>query len=260
VTPAPVNPVERGGIPFLCGSRLSRRPDLVHGFTTRAGGSSEGPLATLNLAARPHEPSARLVDNWTRVSAACGVPVSAVALLSQVHGADVVRIERGGGALRTLAEADAAFTTEPDVLLTVRVADCVPVLVAGDGVVGVAHAGWRGVAGGVVPALIRALRQVADVELLAVIGPCISGAAFEVGPEVVDGLAAAGLDGFVSGRSARGRPLVDLQRAVAQQLAAAGVDDVEAIPVCTATDPRMYSHRRDGAETGRSAGVIARRA
>ena len=260
MTAAPVNPTELGGIPFLRGSSLARRPDLAHGFTTREGGVSEGGLATLNLAARPAESPERLQENWRRVAAAFGLGRHAVALMSQVHGADVVRVDRGSGPHSTIAEADAAWTTEVNLLLAVRVADCVPVLVAGAGIVGVAHAGWRGVAAGVVPALIRAMQDAADTKLSAVIGPCISGASFEVGPEVVDGLRGAGLspEVFLAGTSPRGRPLVDLQRAVAIQLAGAGLTDVEGIAVCTVLDPRMFSHRRDGAEAGRSAGVIAR--
>lgn len=243
-------------------SLLARSPvlDVPHGFSSRAGGVSEGPLATLNLSVRAGDSPERVSENWDRVvrSLGCGSTVDDLALLDQVHGAVVVEVGRGGG-LSPVASADAAFTTTAGVVLGVRVADCVPVLLAGPGVVGVAHAGWRGTAGGVVAALIRAM-GVAPEGLSAAIGPCISGGAYEVGDEVVEGLRGAGLPDaaflIVGGPTPRAH--VDLRRAVDFQLEAAGVTRRWTDPRCTATDPALYSHRRDGPLTGRFAGVIAR--
>lgn len=244
---------------------LQRAPNLrgsPHGFTSRRGGVSEGALASLNLALRADERPERLVENWSRVCGELGFPTDAVALLDQVHGADVLRVERGAGPLTTLGAADAAWTDRPGVLLAVRVADCVPVLLAGEGVVAVAHAGWRGTASGVVGALLAALAAAgfAPERLQAAIGPCISGAAYEVGDEVVAGLRAAGVpdDHFLI--PSRPRPHVDLRRAVAAQLRAAGVPEPWVDPRCTATDPALYSHRRDGLGAGRFAGVVGLRA
>lgn len=243
-------------------------PDLAgcpHGFTTRAGGVSTGPTATANLAVRGGDGPEIVVENWRRAVRAVAPDLGPerVAVLNQIHGAEVVRVERGSGPLDPVADADAAFTTAVDVVLGVRVADCVPVLVAGPGVVGVAHAGWRGVAAGVVPALITAIEAagIPASALKAAIGPCISGDVYEVGPEVVDGLRGAGLapGAVVAGVSDRGRTRVDLGRAVAVQLAVAGVPSVARITRCTATDPVLYSHRRDGDATGRSAGLVVRR-
>jgi YfiH family protein len=148
-------------------------------------------------------------------------------------------------------------------VLAVRTADCVPVVIMGAAGVAVAHAGWRGTAAGVVGATVVALCGGSGMEprdLIAVVGPHISGAAYEVGAEVVQGLAAAGLDPaeFVVAHSARGRPHVDLGRAVGGQLAALGVGIVAHIGGCTASDPQLYSHRADGPHTGRQAGLVAR--
>ncbi|MCB9686778.1 MAG: peptidoglycan editing factor PgeF [Alphaproteobacteria bacterium] len=235
---------------------------MVHGFTTREGGVSTGPLSSLHLAHREGEDPAHLEENWRRVATALAphLDPSRVAVLHQVHGADVVRVTEPPGHDAPVASADASYTTEPDIVLAVRVADCVPVLVAGDGVVGAAHAGWRGVAAGVVPALIEAMRSTGAGPLSAAIGPCIHPDAFEVGTEVVEGLLEAGIprDVVVHHLGPRGRPQVDLVACVAHHLRAAGVEVVDVVDRCTASDPRMYSHRRDGPTTGRSAGVIAR--
>lgn len=244
------------GVPGL------QRPGVVHGFTTRVGGVSTGPLASLNLAPREGEEPERLRENWRRVAEALAphLDPSRVTVLHQVHGPGVVRVTEPPGHAVVAAEADASWTTERDVILAVRVADCVPVLIAGEGVVGAAHAGWRGVATGVVPALVEAMRTTGVRELTAAIGPCIHPDAFEVGPEVVEGLVQAGLprEVVVHHLGPRGRPQVDLVACVTHQLREAGVDVVEVVDRCTASDPELYSHRRDGPATGRSAGVIAR--
>jgi YfiH family protein len=248
---------------------LLRTPDLAalphvrHGFTSRAGGVSEGSLASLNLALRAHETAEALVENWGRVAAALdpGLTARSVAVLSQVHGARVVRVEAPGGPLTPVAEADAAWTTEPGLILAIRVADCVPIVVAGAGGVAAIHAGWRGAAAGVVPAAIRAFADGAGEDpglMRAAVGPFIGPAHFEVGPEVVAALAATGLDpGSFSFLGPRGRPHVDLGAVVHAQLRAAGVSAIEDLGACTASDPRFWSHRRDGETAGRSAGVVA---
>lgn len=242
--------------PLVRAPNLSAREGLVHGFTTRDGGVSEGGLATLNLALRADETPDRVTENWSRVVRALhpGLLPGAVALTNQVHGVAVVEVREGRGPLAGVADADAAFTTVPGVVLAVRVADCVPVIVAGSGIVGVAHAGWRGTVGCVVQALIRAM-GVPPHTLSAAVGPCISGAVYEVGDEVIDGLRAAGLPDAAF--RVDGTRRVDLARAVGAQLVGAGVTDVSTVGRCTATDPAFYSHRRDGPGCGRFAGVVA---
>lgn len=247
---------------LLTAAALSACDGVVHGFTTRAGGVSTGPLATLNLARRPGETDAALRENWERVARALDPALSAerLALLSQVHGRDVVRVEEPSGPLAVLGEADGLVTTRPGLILAVRAADCVPVLIAAPGGVAAAHSGWRGTAqdvvGATVAALVEATGQLPET-FAAAIGPCIGGEAYEVGEQVVDGLSAGGLDpaAFVFPHPGP-KPHVDLGAAVAAQLRAAGVSQVERIARCTFGDPELFSHRRDPAG-GRLAGVIA---
>ena len=238
--------------------------EVVHGFSTREGGVSTGSWGTLNLARRVDEPEDRLVENWRRVAACCGLDPSDVALLTQVHGAAVVEVDAPTGPLQTLGEADGMWTRHPGILLAVRVADCVPVLMASERGVAVAHAGWRGVASGVVGATLQALCEGVSVrasEVRVAVGPHISGAVYEVGPEVVEGLAASGLEPEVFVRPGRrGRPHVDLGSAVGAQLRAAGVHRVEHLGRCTLSSADLHSYRRDGVGAGRLAGVVARMA
>jgi YfiH family protein len=259
-------------VPLLRAPNLSRL-DVVHGFTTRRGGVSEGPRATLNLALRGDETQEAVVENWRRALGSLRhedegegqgtFHLEDLALLDQVHGADVVRVESGRGPLAVVASADAAYTTLAGLVLTVRVADCVPVLLAGPGFVAVAHAGWRGTALRVVPKLVKIVTDDLGVRpegMSAAVGPCISGPVYEVGDEVVEALKAAGLskDIFLTHREASGRPHVDLARAVVAELHEVGVADVHVIERCTASETDFFSHRRDGPHCGRNAALIAR--
>ena len=237
---------------------------MVHGFTTREGGVSTGSLASLNLALRAGERPEALSENWRRVAATLSPRLRAedAAVLHQVHGAAVVEVRAPGGPLTPCAEADAAWTAVPGVVLGVRVADCAPVLLANPGGVAVAHAGWRGAAAGVVDRAVAALcagTGFPPASVTAVVGPCISVDHFEVGDEVVAALAATGLDPLTFTRPGpRGRPMVDLAGVVLRQLARAGVVHASAIRRCTVGDPAFWSHRRDGEGAGRFAGLIAR--
>lgn len=180
----------------------------------------------------------------------------AIAQVKQVHGARVVLVEEAQG-----AEADAIVARAGGALpIGVRVADCVPVLVADlrTGDVAAIHAGWRGVVAGVVSAGVALLAEGAQSagggERVACIGPCIGACCFEVGADVAEPLAR-----FVVHRSGQ-KAYVDLRAAVRAQLAAAGVKRVEDVPGCTKHEPeRFHSFRRDGAETGRMLAAIAAR-
>jgi hypothetical protein len=233
---------------------------VAHGFTGRP----------LHLAQRP-PPVGPLDDdvlagNWSRAIHPHGV--ERLSLLSQIHGDRVHLGPDPGGPLAPVGEGDALVAVELGAVVAVRVADCVPVLlaaVAGGRAVGVAavHAGWRGAAAGVVPRAIDALLQATDTVadgVVAAIGPSICGAHYEVGFEVVEALVTSGVpsEAFVVGRSERGRPLVDVAAAVALQLAMAGVSDVERVGDCTFESDRLWSHRRDGPRGGRQAAWIVR--
>jgi hypothetical protein len=245
-------------VQLLTSARFGAIPAVRHGFTTREGGVSSGLRATLDLGSAG--PLAERHENWSRVAREFGASVHDVALLRQVHHNEVVEVVAAPGPETLLGPADGAFTTTPGVLLGVRVADCVPVLFAAPGAVGVAHAGWRGVVAGVVPSVVLALcsRLGCTAEkIIAVIGPHAEVDGYEVGPEVVDALEAAGLPRSVVARPGpRGREHADLRAAVQVQLQAVGVKDIDHVWGNTLSEPTFFSHRRDGEGAGRQAGVI----
>jgi YfiH family protein len=239
--------------------RSSLLAGVPHGFTTRYGGVSRAGLASLNLARRPGESDASLVENWRRVAERLGREVQDVVLMSQVHGRRVLAVDEGSGPLAVVGEADALITTRPGLVLATRAADCVPILLAAPGGVAAVHSGWRGTAADVVGAAVEALCAAtggAPHEIRAAVGPRISGAAYAVGEEVVAALRACDLDSAVFARRSVGRVTVDLGAAVRAQLERRGVRQVDVAPVCTVADPRFFSHRGEGPTTGRFAGVI----
>ncbi|WP_374456656.1 polyphenol oxidase family protein [Nocardioides sp.] len=176
-------------------------------------------------------------------------------LMDQVHGADVARVDvppRSSGR----PTCDALVTSRPGVALLARAADCVPVLLAdpATGWVAAAHAGRPGLAAGVVPATIAALRGHGADPTVAWIGPHVCGACYEVPGDLQDEVAA--LVPESRSTTSWGTPALDLGAGVRAQLAAAGVDDVRAVGACTREDPSWPSYRRDGAAATRFAGAI----
>lgn len=227
---------------------------LVHGFTDRLGGVSEGRHATLNLGRRWGDEPAAVAENYRRVAATAGFAGEDLRLARQVHGTTALR----AGDFAPDAEADAVWTHRDDHLIAgVLTADCVPVLIADRAgtVAAAVHSGWKGTASDIVGATIRELtRWVAAQTLVAAIGPCIELAAFEVGEEV-----AARFDPAFVRREGFVRPHVDLVAAVRAQLLAAGVPagSIERVGGCTFADPsRYFSYRRDGAGIGQMLAFI----
>ena len=220
-------------------------------MTTRRGGVSVGPYASLNLATHVGDDGPAVAANRHRLRHALGLPAEP-AWLEQVHGNSVAVLERPHA-----GPADAAVTFTRGRVCVVLVADCLPVFLAGRAGdrVGIAHAGWRGLAGGVVEATVAAL-DCAPESLVAWLGPSIGPDAFEVGGEVREAFVgrdpgAAGA--FRAGRA--GRYLADLPELARRRLAALGIRDVSGGGLCTHADPaRFYSYRRDGA-TGRMAAL-----
>ena len=240
-------------------------PAAVRAFvTTRAGGRSAGPWGLaggaeggMNLGLGSGEAAERVLAN--RAALASWLPAEP-AWLRQVHGSQVVRAPLA----EPLAAADASWTTESGVVCVVLVADCMPVFLcdAAGRAVAVAHAGWRGLAAGVLQATAAALRLALgdpDARLLAWCGPAIGPRHFEVGPEVLAAMRERLPDADAAFRATeRGKYYADLPRLAQQALAQAGVDDVAATSGCTYSDAvRFYSYRRDGV-TGRHAAVIWR--
>jgi polyphenol oxidase len=228
-------------------------------FTLRAGGVSAGHCASLNVGAHVQDDPAAVAENRRRIIAAFEVPAEP-AWLTQVHGAAVVRL---GPRREPTLEADAVVTAEAARVCVIQVADCLPVLFAArDGsVVGAAHAGWRGLAAGVLENTLAAL-GVPPAQLLAWIGPGIGPAHFEVGAEVRDVLVAAAPDNGAGQAAAafqpnaRGRWQCDLVALARQRLLAAGLTNIHGGNWCTFADAeRFFSHRRDG-RSGRMAALI----
>jgi YfiH family protein len=226
-------------------------PGVRAAVTTRTGGLSRAPFESLNLAAHVGDDAGAVAENRKRVREALSLP-SDPAWLDQVHGNAVVVLPGGRG-----AQADAAVTFSRGPVCAVLVADCLPVFLAsraGD-CVGIAHAGWRGLSSGVIEATIAALGRDPGT-LVAWLGPSIGPGTFEVGAEVRDAFiaqdAAAGAE-FRPGRP--GHWMADLPGLARRRLAAAGVGEVAASGLCTASEPaRFFSYRRDGA-TGRMAAL-----
>ena len=230
-------------------------PDSVHGgCTTRLGGVSRVPYAGLNLGRSGGDDPAAVSENRRRAFAALQAPAEPHWIF-QVHGTEVVRAPFAA----ITPPADACFTTQPGVVCAVQAADCLPVLFCDEAgsVVAAAHAGWRGLAAGVLEATVAAL-PVASNTVLAWLGPAIGPEAFEVGDEVraaflqVD---AAAADCFRSAPQS-GKHYADLFALARQRLARAGVARVYGGGLSTHAEPeRFYSFRRDGV-TGRMAAMI----
>jgi YfiH family protein len=202
-------------------------------FTTRRGGVSEGPYASLNLGLWTDDDAGRVRDNRERLRAAVGA--ERLAQGRQVHGTRVV-VDAD-----SIEEADGQVTTAPGVAAMVVVADCLPVALAGRERVGMVHAGWRGLAAGVLEAGAEATGAVA-----AAIGPGIGPCCYEVGDDVR----------AVFGTSER---TLDLKAIARARLEAAGVRDIHDCGLCTSCDAeRFFSHRRDRGVTGRQAGLAWR--
>ena len=220
-------------------------------FSTRRGGVSEGPYASLNLGLLTDDEPARVAENRRRVAAAAEVEPERVGMGLQVHGSDLLDwtappperayAEPGG---KELPRVDGHLTSEPDLGLLVLVADCYPVALSDGRRAAMLHCGWRPLAGGIVEKAVARF----EATPAAAVGPGIGGCCYEVGPEVL--AAFAGLDGVARGR------MLDLRKVIAAKLRAAGVERVEHVDRCTSCEPKRYfSHRRDRGLTGRQAGL-----
>lgn len=221
-------------------------------FTDRFGGRSQAPYDHLNLGGHVGDDPDVVAENRRLVAAEFGLPTDHVLYMNQVHGADVAVVD---GPWNGAAPAvDALVGTDATLALAVLVADCVPVLLADPdtGVIGAAHAGRPGLAAGVVPAVVAAMRDLGADSIVAVAGPSVCGQCYEV-PETMRGdVAAVVPEAYATTRW--GTPALDLRAGVLAQLEAAGVH-ATASTVCTRTDPAFYSYRRDH-RTGRFAGLV----
>jgi polyphenol oxidase len=222
--------------------------------TRRSGGVSAAPFESLNLGAHVGDSAAAVGENRRRLCAAVRLPAEPV-WLSQQHGTDVVDLD---GPHDVPAAADASFTREPGRVCAILTADCLPLLLASDSGAAVAavHAGWRGLAAGVIEATVRRL-ALPPQSLLAWLGPAIGAAHFEIRSEVREELLRA--DPQAEGafaRNARGRYMADLPGLARRRLERLGVARIYGGDACTYADREHYfSYRRDG-RTGRQATLI----
>ncbi|HEY0920282.1 peptidoglycan editing factor PgeF [Devosia sp.] len=253
-------------VPFEQSDALAGLAGLRHGFFGRQGGSSAGVFATLNMSESTGDSREAVAGNRARAMATLGFASPALALARQVHSATVVTLA-GPPDWRTPPEADALVTSVPGVVLGVLTADCAPILLADPaaGVVGAAHAGWKGAVGGIVGATVDAMVALGakPPRIVAAVGPTISSANYEVGPEfAADLIARHGDAARHVVRPPGGREHFDLPGFVVGQLRRAGVGSVFDLGLCTYADPaRYFSHRRathEGTTTGRQIALIGR--
>jgi len=225
-------------------------------FTDRFGGVSLPPFDSLNLGRTDVDDPDHLAGNFRIVSDLIGV--EHIAICSQVHGNHVVRVNGDGevnGLITEYGVADALVTTDDGVALAIRVADCVPVLLADPGahIVAAAHAGRVGLLSGVVESTVDAMRSLGASDIHAWIGPHICPACYEV----PDDMAASAWEQIPATRavSRDGTSAIDLGAGVASILESCSISVTRCDP-CTSCDPHFFSHRRDNGQTGRQTGLI----
>lgn len=243
-------------IPVLTSEPLSRSAGSLHGFFTRQGGASEGQYSSLNCGLGSRDDPQRVAENRRRAMDQLGLHQNALATAYQVHSSRVVVVERPGP-VDQRPQADALVTRVEGIALGILTADCAPVLMcdAKAGVIGAAHAGWRGARGGVLEATIAAMLGLGASlrHTAAAIGPCIQRASYEVGPEFRDAFASEGpaTEGLFEDSGRSGYFRFDLSGYVAKRLADAGIAEVDALPHDTcADDERFFSYRRTTLDGG----------
>lgn len=252
---------------MITADALNRIDRVRHAFFTREGGVSEGAFASLNCGFGSGDDPARVADNRARAMARLALAGGRLVTLYQVHSTEVAFVEKPWPKGQ-MPHADVAVTATPGVALGVLTADCAPVLMAdaAAGVIGAAHAGWRGALDGVIEAAVEAMcRLGADRRrIAAAVGPCIQQRSYEVGPEFHARFVAAdpgNADLFVAAKRA-GHYLFDLPGLVARRLGAVGISAVEIAADDTCADAaRFFSYRRATLEGerdyGRSLSAIA---
>lgn len=229
---------------------LGKLIGINHGFFDRTGGVSEGLYASLNGGVGSSDAPGKVAENRNRMAAALGVSAERLLTPYQIHSPEVVTVDAPWAA-DARPRADALVTNVPSLAIGVSTADCGPLLFADAEarVIGAAHAGWRGAFTGVIDATVAAMEKLgADRgRITAALGPTISQANYEVGPEFIERFLQADADNaefFVaSGRD--GHALFDLNGYIAYRIEQAGITDFEDVGLCTYADPALfYSYRR----------------
>ncbi|HSU05277.1 MAG TPA: peptidoglycan editing factor PgeF [Acetobacteraceae bacterium] len=240
---------------------------IAHGFFTRQGGVSTGPYATLNCSLSSQDNRDAVLQNRARAAQTVGADASALVGLMQVHGTVAVQVTEawapGAG-----PRADAMVTDRPGIALGIVTADCAPVLLADPhaGVIGAAHAGWRGAVAGVIEATLSGMIGLgaSRERVVAAIGPCIHRRSYEVGDDLRQAVLAASPDAtdcLTHGRSDE-RWQFDLPGYCRMRLASAGITGIDVLDADTAADEaRFFSHRRrtlaGGGPIGHQISIVA---
>jgi YfiH family protein len=231
--------------PFHRAASLAALPGIAHGFFGREGGVSDGVYASLNCGPGSKDDPAKVAENRARVIGALA-PESRLVTLAQIHSAKVHVV---GQDWEGRPEGDGMVTTEPGLALAIQTADCAPVLFAdaGAGVIGAAHAGWKGALGGVLEAVIAAMEGLGARRgrIAAAIGPSIRQTNYEVGTEFRDRFLEADPAHGVFFLPSAGRFRFDLPAYVASRLAGAGIGDIADLGLCTyPPENGFFSFRR----------------
>ncbi|MFZ4542200.1 MAG: peptidoglycan editing factor PgeF [Rickettsiales bacterium] len=222
-------------------------PTIAHGFFGRAGGVSEGLYEGLNCGPGSHDNKAHVVENRARVAHALQMEPEKLCTLYQIHSANVIIVHEPF--IGTPPQADAQVTNIPGITLGILTADCAPVLFADAeaGVIGAAHAGWKGAHGNIVENTLNAMEKLgADrANIVAVIGPSIAQISYEVGPEFIDRFTPADQQQFFIKSNREGFHRFDLPSYVAQTARRAGLQRIAMLAMDTASNPaQFFSYRR----------------
>jgi hypothetical protein len=229
---------------------LLAQDGIRHAYFTREGGVSTGIYASLNGGIGSADVRARVLDNRARMAGYLGVMPDHLLSLWQVHSAEVVTVN-GAWDHDARPKADAMVTATPGMALAIATADCGPLLFADAqrGVIGAAHAGWKGAIGGIVEATLAGMEELGALRsaITVAIGPMLSQANYEVGPEFVERFVTedAGNDRFFRPSRRASHAMFDLPGYVRERLLRAGVAAVDDVALCTYADPqRFFSYRR----------------
>lgn len=238
---------------------------LKHGIFTRHGGVSQAPWASLNLGGTVGDTVQAVRANHEKMYATLSVNSTRAVTTWQVHGADVVIATQPIPGRRWLSQADGIVTDRPDTPLVMRFADCTPLLFHDPvrGVIGIAHAGWKGTVQGIGANMVRTMQQTygsRPVDIQAWIGPAISRDCFQVGEEVVSALHQyfGTIEGLMQRDEVDGTAYVDLWAANRLDLQRMGVEQISILEICTMQSTQdFFSHRGEKGRTGRFGAVIA---
>ncbi len=257
-----MNRVTRDGLVYY---QFESWRGVTHGVFTRQGGVSVEPFASLNLGGNVGDDPQAVRCNHERMYAALGVDETRVSSVWQVHSAEVILANEPVPGQRWITQADSMIANRPGVVLSMRFADCTPVLFRDPvrGAIAMAHAGWRGTVQGIAAATVRAMTEAfgsrpADIQ--AAVGPAIGPDCYQVGEEVVAAVRAyfGTADGLIRRDPGDGSAYLDLWAANRLDLQRAGVEQVEVAGICTASNTSdWFSHRAEHGRTGRFGAVLA---